>query len=201
MANVAFRESGAGGPSSSFTLSAAQTGDLILVMYVGATTPTIPAGFTQIGTALTLTYVGVAAYRVRQSGDSLTYSGWTNGEYYNVIVLSGIGTDPGPVVASNFATYTASANWPLPSLTASGVAGDGAAYVLIGEGFSSFSQPTDYTERYDAGNSNANGTRLGLTASQSTSGTATVSPDDDGWILHVIARSSNSARKWLLGAH
>lgn len=199
MANVAFRESGANGPESSFTLSAAQTGDLILVMYVGATTPTVPAGFTQIGTALTLTYVGVAAYRVRQAGDSLTYSGWTNGEYWNVIVLSGVDTS-NPIVASNFAIYTASANWPLPSLTASGVAGDGAAYVLIGEGFSQFSQPTNYTERYDAGNSNANGDRLGLTASQSTSGTATVSPDDDGWILHVIARSSN-ARKWLLGAH
>jgi len=180
-----------------------QTGDLMLVTAVGPAVPTIPGGWTQIGTSKSGGgWYGIAAYRIRRSGDS-TYSGWTNaagwtlGAYRNV-------TTGDPLVASDFSFYSGT-SIPLPSLTASPIAGDGAVYNITGLGSSTYTVTT-YAEELDTGASQTVGDRLGLTANQSTSGTVTASPTDSSWVLHVIARSTNTGgggggRKWLLGAH
>lgn len=165
---------------------------MIVLMVLGSSSVTIPAGWTQIGTELTSDggYRFKAAYRVKQSGDPTSFTGWTNCEYW----LSGIwsGNDATPLVASSFATYSSTTNIPLPSLTASGVAGDAAAYLITGEGFQTFTPAANYTERGDNGQSQTVGDRLALTAGQSTSGTVVGNGADSGCVLHLIIQSSNT---------
>lgn len=193
MADVSYVGQATGSDTSVEPGGTLQDYDLILVTLVGnGVGTTIPAGFTQLGTTLNFSglYYGSIAYRIRQPGDGASYTGFTNcigwscGTYRNV--------DTGdPFVDSNFATYSANANIPLPSLTASDVAGDGAVYLIQGLGFESYTFATNYTERQDTGSSQTIGDRLSLTASQATSGTVVSGGTDSSFVLHAIMRSTN----------
>lgn len=190
MADVAYRGTSNGTSTTISAPAGIQNGDLMLVTIVGNPAPGVPTGWTQIGSTLgpSSGYYGVACWRIRQSGDT-TYTssnaaGWTLHAVYNTDSVS-------PIQDSNFAIYTANTNIPLPSLTANSVAGDGAVYSITGLGFYTYTVTT-YSERQDVGTSQTSGDRLGLTSSQTTSGTVVSSGTDTSFVLHAIAKSSNT---------
>ena len=194
MANVAYRDHYYYTDTAPGTLGM-QTGDLILVLALGGASVTIPAGFTQIGSEVVNTYYAKLAYRIRQVVDGGNYPGWTNTAYWICSAWSGVdGTNP--IVASSFAGYSADANIPLPSLTASGIAGDAGIYHIMSEGYDSFTPAANYTERLDPTEGVTIGDRAGLTASQSTSGTVVSDPATISYVGHIVARSNNTGVVW-----
>lgn len=167
-----------------------------MVLITAGTSVSQPGGWTQIG--VELGSVAKAWYRVRQSGDGASYT-FTNCDFWIIGCWFNV-NGSNPIVDDDFALHTAGVNIPLPSLTASGVAGDAAIYLITGDSTSTYTTAANYLERLDTGNSQTAGDRLGLTASQATSGTVVSTGGDNSVVLHLIARSTNG-RKWLLGAH
>lgn len=193
MADVSFVGQSTGADTSVEPGGTLATDDLILVTLLGfGVATTIPGTFTQLGTDLNFSglYFGSIAYRIRQVGDGASYSGFTDCIGWSCATYRNVDTTD-PFVDSNFATYSANANIPLPSLTASDVAGDGAVYLIQGLSFESYTFATNYTERQDTGSSQTIGDRLSLTASQATSGTVTSGGTDSSFVLHAIMRSTN----------
>ncbi len=189
MADVAYRSAAIGTGTTVSAPSGAAVGDLLVVGVTGSSTPAIPAGWTQIGTSETINgYTTKWAWRIRQSGDT-TYAGWTNTEAYAIIDF--YNTDPtSPVYAQD--TFTSTADpIPLTSLTASVTAGDAAVYISIGTGFGTYTAPASYTESVDQYEVTA-GRRVGLTASQSTSGNLDPSASSSFMVLHAIIKSTNT---------
>ena len=165
-----------------------QTGDLMVAAAIDTSSMSAPAGWTRIGTEQTpgSTYVSFF-YRFRQAGD--TFPTFSSAWNTYVIVGAFINVSSSAPLYAVSTTEVSTANPTLPSLTASGTAGDAAIYMAIGESGIPYAPPTDYTEAFDNGYDETLGYRLNLSASQSTSGTLTVAASNKG-LLHLILKKA-----------
>lgn len=166
--------------TTSITPGSVQTGDLVLLAIIGSPTPGLPTGFTNVYLTGSLDgsgYYTRFCWRIRESGDT-SYSS-SNAAWIGAFAFYDFDTSQPIGDGSAWTESDASPGDPyslaLPSVTASGDAGCAAFCLAAGVYHCVFGSVTDYTQRF-VGNADDTGgyTRTGLTASQSTSGPASL---------------------------
>lgn len=183
--------------STSITPGSVQAGDLIVLTTIGNPEPSLPAGFTQLGSTSTLDggYYTKHGWRIRQAGDS----SYTCTNAAEIHTLTFANADPANPIG-DYSAWTESGaggdpwNVVLPTLTAPAVDGCAALYSVAGSYHAIFPAVTNYTGDF-TGNADDTGAghRLSLTSGQTTGGTcaetSTAGGVSQGW-LHAIVRAA-----------